>query len=285
MVTRKEQKDTILVGDGIELASLYGRLKRPERVLGHFCGDADPGQELAVRLGTVDDVPAWLEEQPQVRRVYCCASGLEAVQVLSIQQACKVRDVRLCMVLPVINELDGQFVPMTVGRQLLLTPRREPLSRWYNLCMKRVGDSLVSLILLLTVFPVVYLVRYIVARRHRSGATLRVQRCQGPDGKSFPRLTFRTAAGNLESGWDGLPQLLNVMAGQMSLVGPAPRPISAEVEASRGGELERPFLKSGMTGLAQLKDCEGSDRLRNDIWYVGHWTPWLDLKILLRWKV
>ena len=83
---------------------------------------------------------------------------------------------------------------------------------------------------------------------------------------------------------DELPQLLNVLRGDMSLVGPRP-PIPYEVEAYELWHRKRLDMKPGMTGLWQVS---GRNRLsfdemvRLDLFYIENWSLWLDLKIMLR---
>lgn len=281
-MSKKVQKETIFVGDGEELKSLYDRLKRPGKVLGAFCSPDAVMAQTVPCLGEVDDVPAFLEDNPQIRRVYCGTSHIKVDQVRAVQQSCKTRAVRFCAVLPVVNELGESLVTMKVGKQVLLTPRTESLSRLHNLLVKRVFDFVVSLVLLLTLFPVVYLVEYVLVKVRRQGTAIRVQRCTGPNGRTVRRFTFRTPDGE-STGIAALPQLMNVFAGRMSLVGPAPIPLSDEDEAaSMPKHLERRLVKPGMTGLSQLRGHEGAEALRDDIYYIENWSLWLDLKILLR---
>jgi lipopolysaccharide/colanic/teichoic acid biosynthesis glycosyltransferase len=102
-----------------------------------------------------------------------------------------------------------------------------------------------------------------------------------------PRLT-RIGGFLRRTSLDEIPQLLNVLRGDMSLVGPRPeRPFfvdqfSEEVE----GYADRHRLPVGLTGLAQIHGLRGdtsiSERARFDNAYVEHWSPWLDLKVAMR---
>jgi exopolysaccharide biosynthesis polyprenyl glycosylphosphotransferase len=99
----------------------------------------------------------------------------------------------------------------------------------------------------------------------------------------------RTRVGRLlrRSGIDELPQLFNVLRGEMSLVGPRPeRPEFVqrfEGSVYRYGDRHR--VKAGITGWAQIAGLRGrtsvGDRVEWDNWYIENWTPWLDLKIIL----
>ena len=83
---------------------------------------------------------------------------------------------------------------------------------------------------------------------------------------------------------DELPQIWNVLVGEMSLVGP--RPI-VEDEVSRYGQSFRKYskVKPGITGLWQVSgrtNVSYDDRVRIDDFYIDHWSPWLDIYILLK---
>jgi lipopolysaccharide/colanic/teichoic acid biosynthesis glycosyltransferase len=84
------------------------------------------------------------------------------------------------------------------------------------------------------------------------------------------------------TGADELPQLLDVLKGRMSLVGPRPLPVESDAFSERDGE--RHLVRPGMTGLWQVS---GGSTLRYremidlDLAYVHGWSPWLDLQVLL----
>jgi lipopolysaccharide/colanic/teichoic acid biosynthesis glycosyltransferase len=132
----------------------------------------------------------------------------------------------------------------------------------------------------------------------------------GLDGKRFYLFKFRTMRADAEAhgpGWtrpddprrtrlgaflrrtnlDELPQLINVLLGDMSLVGPRPeRPIYVEEFRKRIPRyMERHREKAGITGWAQVNGLRGDtsieERTKYDLWYIENWSVWLDIKIIL----
>jgi putative colanic acid biosynthesis UDP-glucose lipid carrier transferase len=106
-----------------------------------------------------------------------------------------------------------------------------------------------------------------------------------------PRIT-RTGRFIRRTSIDELPQLFNVLAGQMSLVGPRPHALQHNMEYSERIEayLARHRIKPGITGLAQIRGFRGETkeleqmekRVKYDLEYINNWSLWLDLSILLR---
>ena len=87
---------------------------------------------------------------------------------------------------------------------------------------------------------------------------------------------------------DELPQLINILLGQMSLVGPRPeRPVFVEqFRRSIPRYMDRHREKAGLTGWAQVNGLRGDtsiiERTKYDLWYIENWSLWLDFKIILR---
>jgi lipopolysaccharide/colanic/teichoic acid biosynthesis glycosyltransferase len=97
-----------------------------------------------------------------------------------------------------------------------------------------------------------------------------------------PRIT-RSGRFLRRTGLDELPQLVNVLRGQMSLVGPRPD-IPEQAQHYSDHERQRLAVKPGITGLAQVTgrdEIEWPERIEHDLWYIRHWSLLLDLKILL----
>jgi exopolysaccharide biosynthesis polyprenyl glycosylphosphotransferase len=165
---------------------------------------------------------------------------------------------------------------------------------------------------LLLIFSPFYLVIPALIRLSSPGPIFYRQERLGLDGRPFTMLKFRSMVAGAEAGtgpqWttqsdprrtrigaflrqtslDELPQLLNVLRGDMSLVGPRPeRPFFVEQFRNMVPRyLDRHRVKSGMTGWAQVNGLRGDtsieDRIKYDLYYIENWSLTFDIKILLR---
>ena len=175
-----------------------------------------------------------------------------------------------------------------------------------NIILKRIFDILGAIILLVLASPVMLTVAIGVSISLGRPVLFR-QRRVGRDGAEFEMLKFRSMRDGETDGWttgvdtrktrfgnfirrtslDELPQLINVLRGEMSLVGPRPeQPRFVEKFKSEiPGYDKRHTVKPGITGLSQIKGLRGDTsltaRLSEDIAYIEGWSLWLDIKILL----
>jgi Undecaprenyl-phosphate glucose phosphotransferase len=178
-----------------------------------------------------------------------------------------------------------------------------------NVVVKRTMDVAIALVALTFFAPFMLLFTIIIKLTSPGPVFYRQERC-GLNGRPFQMLKFRTmyVDAEKESGavWarrndprrtpfgaflrkvsgDELPQLFNVLRGDMSLVGPRPeRPIFIrQFRKTIPNYMARHCVKSGITGWAQVNGWRGNTSLRKrvqyDLYYITHWTPWLDLRIL-----
>lgn len=169
---------------------------------------------------------------------------------------------------------------------------------------KRALDILASTLGLVALAPVFLMVAFLV-RMHLGSPVLFRQRRPGLGGEPFELIKFRTMKsshgpdgyllpdaqrltpfGRLlrSTSLDELPELLNVLYGHMSLVGP--RPLLMEyLPLYTQFQVRRHEVRPGITGLAQVNGraaLNWEERFRLDVWYVDNWTMWLDCKILLK---
>lgn len=170
--------------------------------------------------------------------------------------------------------------------------------------LKRVFDVVVSATALVVLAPVMGLIALAVWRTMGRPVLFRHVR-PGLHGKPFVMYKFRTmrdlrdAEGKLlpdearltpfgrwlrSTSLDELPELLNVLRGEMSLVGP--RPLLMEyLERYTSEQARRHEVKPGITGWAQIhgrNNLSWDERFKLDVWYVDNWSLWLDVKILWR---
>jgi Undecaprenyl-phosphate glucose phosphotransferase len=178
-----------------------------------------------------------------------------------------------------------------------------------NVVVKRVMDIALSLVALVLLSPVFLIIAAAIKLTSRGPVFYRQERC-GLNGKTFHMLKFRSMGINAESQtgavWaakedprrtrlgtflrrtslDELPQLINVLKGDMSLVGPRPeRPVFIQkFSRTIPSYMARHRVKAGITGWAQVNGWRGNTSLRKriqyDLYYITHWTPWLDVRIL-----
>jgi putative colanic acid biosynthesis UDP-glucose lipid carrier transferase len=184
------------------------------------------------------------------------------------------------------------------------TPLTEVRATW-----KAVEDFVLGSILLVVALPLILLIA-IGIRLSSHGPVIYAQERVTWNGRRFEMYKFRTMPVDAEAGsgpvWssreesratpfgallrryslDELPQLFNVLRGEMSLVGPRPeRPeFVAKFRDRVPGYMQKHLMKAGITGWAQVNDLRGDTdialRIQYDLYYVEHWSPWFDLRIL-----
>jgi len=175
------------------------------------------------------------------------------------------------------------------------------------LIIKELFDKVVSFLMLL-ILLLVFLITAILIKLDSPGPVFFIQERVGKNGKVFRAIKFRTMyvgaqektkgryiskddpmvtrAGRIlrRTGIDELSQLLNVLNGEMSLVGPRPT-LLYQVEKYNDFQKKRLLMKPGITGWALVNGrnkLTWPERIKLDVWYVEHWGFCLDIKILLK---
>ncbi len=191
---------------------------------------------------------------------------------------------------------------------------QEPLESPFNRALKRTLDIAVALPVVLFILPPVSALVWILQRVQSPGPVFFKQSRAGIQNRIFTMIKFRsmhavnpseTRAATRDDGrvfpsgrWlrkfslDELPQFLNVLRGEMSVVGPRPHMIEHNDEFARvmNNYHVRAFVKPGVTGLAQVRGFRGetktvgdiATRLQSDMVYLENWSPVLDCAIILR---
>ena len=180
---------------------------------------------------------------------------------------------------------------------------------WGNMLIKRILDFIISLVALIILSPLMLII-YILVKINLGSPAFFVQERVGKDNKVFKMIKFRTMRdardknGNLLSdnervtklgsflrsfSLDELPELINIIRGDMSLIGP--RALLVQYLGLYNDEqIRRHEVLPGLTGWAQINGRNSitwSEKFKLDVWYVDNWSLWLDIKIffLTFWKV
>jgi exopolysaccharide biosynthesis polyprenyl glycosylphosphotransferase len=303
---------TLVVGAG-ETGVLVAELLIQHSELGlrpvGFLDSCPPPQDLPLPvLGPTSELPAMIRRFGARRVIVCFAMDAEGDLIPGLRESQRM-GVDICLV-PRLADI-GSSVPPTYLDDLLGVPliplrRQVPgrLGRW----TKRAIDTLGSAILLCVFSPLLLALWLLVRLQSGRPALFRQVRVTGHE-RSAEIIKLRTLAehGNSDTCWtvpteestplgrwlrsshaDELPQLVNVLRGEMSLVGPRPeRPYFAERFRREIPRYEdRTRMRAGMTGWAQVNGLHGDtsirDRVRLDNQYIESWSPWLDAVILAR---
>ncbi|MEZ4866192.1 MAG: undecaprenyl-phosphate glucose phosphotransferase [Caldilineaceae bacterium] len=259
-------------------------------------------------LGTLLDIPQIIDRYVVDEVIIGLpeSSHQELVNIISLCEREKV-GVR---VFPDVFQIMASEVGIgDLGGLPLLTIRDVALQGW-KLTLKRGIDILFSIVALIVLSPLM-LITAILIKLESPGPVFYTQERMGLDARPFKILKFRSMRQDAEErgpGWtveedprrtklgailrslsiDELPQFVNVLIGDMSLVGPRPeRPVYVEqFRQSIPRYMDRHREKAGITGWAQVNGLRGdtsiTERTKYDLWYIENWSLALDLKIMIR---
>lgn len=313
----------LFVGAGVNLGYLYQCLRtfmgKGFLFMGYF--DEKESSHLPERakyLGTLDGVIPWLKEhKPNI--IYCNLPSSRSEEILEIIRYCENHFIMFYSVPNVRNYVHRTMRMKMIDDMPVLALRNEPLQKSTNRLLKRIMDIIISGLFLITCFWWIYIIVAIITKLTMPGPVFFIQKRNGILGKEFNMIKFRsmkvnnqadtlqatkndprkTKWGNImrKTNIDELPQFINVFLGDMSVVGPRPHMVMHTEQYSALIEkyMVRHWVKPGITGWAQVTGARGEteelwqmeERVKKDIWYIEHWSVWLDLRIIFKtvWNV
>ncbi len=313
----------VIVGAGKVGAHVARRLEEHPfyglRPIGFLDADPPPMVDVADRRAPVLGGPDDLERvayEAGVEHVILAFSSEADQRLVPLVRRCDELGLEVSLVPRLYEAINERVALDHLGGMPLLALRAVDPKGW-QFAIKHAFDRIMAVVLLVTLSPVLAAVALGV-RLSSSGPILFRQRRVGRDGQMFDLLKFRSmrmpgddagefqpapgaAPGGVEgqdrrtrvgrfirrTSLDELPQLVNVLRGEMSLIGP--RPERPEFVNLFGGNIDRYSdrhrVKSGITGWAQVNGYRGqtslADRVEWDNFYIENWSLWLDVKILL----
>ena len=295
-----KRRRVLILGKGRIAQELAARIRRHPELRWELAGFLFPSSEepfdAAGLAGESSELHTLQIEsllgRERVDEVILASRHLEQTDILNFIAQCRNRRIRVSAV-PHLYQLYVTRPELADLHGLPLLTFAERNATWLETVLKRAADVFLSLLFLLVAGPA-WLFSAVLLRLRKGRALVTEARC-GQDGKVFPMFRFnsdRRAPG--ASGAERLlqklsftefPQLLNVLRGEMSLVGPRPE---SEQRVRRYSEWQRQRLrvKPGVTGLAQVhglrEDSSSEDKAYFDLQYIQSWSLLTDLSLILQ---
>lgn len=304
----------VIVGHGPGVGRLHTLLRQQNdiRVVGAVADDWTATEQLP-RLGAMAELGSLVEDRG-IRRVYLAFPMDEAHRIKPLYRELLNRNVDVVWVPDMHDMVLLNHQLHYIGSQPAITLSETPLAG-ANLLVKSAFDTVVSLAALVALAPLMGVVAVLI-KLTSPGPVIYRQKRHGWDGRVFELWKFRSMVVHQEADgqvtqarrdddritWigrfirrtsiDELPQLVNVLQGHMSLVGPRPHAVAHnELYADQIDHyMLRHRIKPGLTGWAQVHGLRGETdtlekmeaRVQYDLAYINNWSLWLDVRILLK---
>ena len=314
----RNTRSVTLVGSDEELLTVYEKLRTDltlgYKILGYYGDEELVKDNRQKRLGTMEDFVRGLDDPESLvlgDELYLCVSRTEKTLVKKVSNLCDHQMVRFYYV-PISAESLGLNLKREQMDDLeVYTAYENPLQNSLNRAKKRAFDLLLVLVFLIPTLLILPFV-WIMIKIQSPGPIFFKQMRTGLDGQAFCLYKFRSMHVNKEAdqlqatkddprkypfgnfmrktNLDEVPQIYNILKGDMSVVGPRPHMLAHTTQYSQliDKYMVRHFVKPGVTGWAQVMGFRGETkelsemegRVRRDIWYMEHWSIWLDIRIV-----
>lgn len=314
---RGSQRNLLIVGcdeNSKKLVRFYRKNPRFSTRVEGFLDDSlrpDEKVEGVAVLGPVSMLPDIIRKRREIHEVVLALQGLPEKSVLKMIYECEKELVAFRWIADMFGLIAARMSVSYFGGVPVLSFADSPLVDWENRALKRTMDIVFSAVALIFLSPL-FLILVIAVKRDSSGPVFYRQQRIGEDGKNFYLIKFRTMRAEAEvvtgpvwakenderrtrlgvflrqNNLDELPQLWNVLIGDMSLVGPRPeRPFFvSQFKEEIPRYMARHTIRSGITGWAQVNGLRGNTsieaRTNYDLYYIENWSLLLDFKIICR---
>lgn len=303
----------LIVGEGSIAHKIIEHIRNsPElgyAIVGVVTASEQQGELLGYSyIGAYNDIPRIIDDR-QVEQVIVALEDYRRGELVELINLCQRGKVDIKVYPDMFSYMAGDLNVDDLGGTPLLTVRDIALRGW-KLSLKRALDLIGATIGLVLLSPFMLLTALLIRLESR-GSAFYWQVRMGLDERPFPMIKFRSMRQDAESSgrtwtvendervtrlgrfmrrsnWDEIPQLINVLVGHMSLVGPRPeRPMYVQQFRRQIPDyMVRHREKSGMTGWAQINGFRGdtsiAQRTEADRFYVENWSLWLDIIIIIR---
>ena len=299
--------DKEIKGAPAEFKHLGSRHDLIERVRHYMDYTAKSGNAISNNNVTKDTIIL-----PNCEEMFVSLSHDYTDEIVTLMRFCDKNIIHFYYVPRLFGNYKLNLTPEHVGEMDLFTNHIEPLQSMGNRFIKRSFDIILSLLAITIITPFVPIISFMI-HLQSAGPIFFFQERTGLNGANFNMMKFRSmhissdadkkqatkndprkfSFGDFmrKTNIDEFPQFINVLLGDMSIVGPRPHMIYHTTTYSQliDKYMVRHFCKPGITGWAQVTGCRGEtkeiwqmeERIKRDIWYIENWTPWLDIKIII----
>lgn len=310
-----DNRTFVIIGGGRIGQDLYRFFEaNPElgyKLMGFFDDDPENVEHKDSYVGYISDCLRYVIAN-KVDEIFCTLPNSESDRIEKLMIEADKNLIRFKFVPEYFDFAKRPTYVENFGHIPVISLRPEPLENMLNRFLKRLFDCVFSLFIILFLFTWLFPILAILIKLGSKGPVFFVQIRSGKDNRPFKCYKFRSMRVNEDSNKkqatrndsritklgafmrrtsiDELPQFVNVLIGNMSIVGPRPHMISHTKQYSQLIDkfMVRHFLKPGITGYAQVNGLRGETktteamlkRVEADVWYLENWSFLLDLKII-----
>jgi len=305
-------------GKGLEPILIFGTGKTAEEITEHLKSNPGLGYVVIDHVQTISDlVENWSDKAGTVSQIIQADSNIDRKEVLKLVEFCNEHQIVFKYTADIFNSLASNVKTETLAGIPIVVIQKTALDGWGKI-IKRFCDFIFSLFLLIVFSPFFLLISLIIRLDSEGPVLVRLERI-GERGRTFGLYKFRSMVLNAHKmkesllkynerkdgplfkmendpritrfgrilrqfSLDELPQLYNVVKGEMSLVGPRPH---EPQEVSRYSRDHKQLLtiKPGMTGLAQISGrskLSFEEESKLDIYYIENWSLMFDFQIVIK---
>lgn len=311
----RNYKKVIIVGAGKNGMALYREMKKEMAygflVYGFFDDNLQLKETLPNYLGMTHELDEFVN-QNEVDEIYCTLPNSQDEKIMRIFNFAEQNMIRFYIVPEFSRYVKKRMTLDSIESVPVMAVRSEPLQSLHNQLIKRIFDIVFASLFLIFLFPFCYVILGVLIKFSSPGPVLFKQQRTGLYGKTFGCYKFRSMRVNEEANdkqaakhdprvtkigyimrkysLDELPQFINVLKGEMSVVGPRPHMLKHTELYSTAIDkyMVRHLIRPGITGWAQVNGYRGETRtvdqmegrVKLDVWYIENWSFLLDLKII-----
>lgn len=310
--------NVVIIGCNEISRSLIGMIynnNQNVRIQGYFdYNPKDFNQQDYPFLGDIKDCLEFAVNN-QISEIYCTLSPENSAELYQMAEEAEKHFIRFRFVPDLRKFIDRKVHVDFIDHMPILSLRSEPMEYHTAQVKKRIFDVIMSLAISVLLLSWLLPILALIIKLDSPGPVFFTQKRSGKNNKEFSCLKLRslkahnnadgavaqvtknddrtTRVGRFlrKSNLDELPQFLNVLMGQMSIVGSRPHMLKHTVDFStmENQYMVRHLSKPGVTGWAQIHGHRGEikqpsqlrQRLEHDIWYIENWNIWLDIKIVM----